>query len=301
MNNRIIVRPVFNRAEMLKLSIDYEIKAREYYDIGYDFTTIFIIENGATKDVLELVYSYPFNKQIIERYSHFGLSANILEGLKTAFDLTSEWVLYIEDDILLHETYFKYIDLILNMSELSKWSVISPYNFNDNGNVQFVRKDRHYAALAPIIRKYFFELYVRPCAKDTFYKHPAAFVNTLDELYKSYCKDRIYRYKTSIHHQQAGLINRLCDVARIEEGLYVVMPEVTRIQHIGFFGYNRPGGKLKGDTFEERLNYLKEIIKSSEAMYEASATKQYNDYKAFSPKLTQWDGTLQLAKKHFTS
>jgi hypothetical protein len=286
---------------MLKLSIDYEIKAREYYDIEYNFTTIFIVEYGATDAVLKLVHNYPFDKQIIERHTRFGLSANILEGLKTAFDLTSEWVLYIEDDILLHETYFKYIDFILNMSELSQWSVISPASFNDKGNVQFVRKDRHYAALAPIIRKYFFELYVRPCATPAYYNNRADFVKILNDSYKEYQKDRMYRFKNIEQNQQAGLINRLCDVARIEEGLYVVMPEVNRIQHIGFFGYNRPGGKLQGETFEERLNYLKEIIKSSEAMYEASATKQYNDYKAFSSKLTQWDGTLQLAKKHFTS
>jgi hypothetical protein len=29
-------------------------------------------------------------------------------------------------------------------------------------------------------------------------------------------------------------------------------------------------------------------------MYALSATKQYNDYKVFSPKLEEWDGTLYL-------
>ncbi len=301
MSNQIIMRPVFNRPEMLKLSIEYELQARNYFDIGEDFTTIFIVEYGSPDKVLDLVNDYPYKKMVIKREKRFGLSKNILEGLKTSFLFADDWVIYIEDDILLHKTYFQYLDVILNMPELYNYSVISPYNFDDNGDVNAVRKDRHYAALAPLISKSFYYTYIEPCSNDAFYNNPANFVCKINEAYKKYQHDRTYRYKDSTHHQQAGLINRLADVARIEEDKFIVMPEVNRIQHIGFFGFNRPGGKLKGETFQERYDYLKEIIKDSEKMYEASATKQYNDYKVFSSKLNDWNGTLYLADKHYIS
>ena len=301
MSTQVIMRPVFNRPEMLKLSIDYEIAAREYYSIDCEFLTVFVVEYGATSKVLELVESYPYNKTIVKRKHNFGLSKNILDGFKISFPFADDWLVYLEDDILLHKTYFQYIDVVLNMQELSNYSVISPYNFDDEGSVNKVRKDRHYAALGPLISRYFYYTYLEPCSNESFYNDPVNFVCKLNDLYKEYQHDRTYRYRNAQHFAQAGLCNRLMDVARIEEGKYVVMPEVNRIQHIGIYGYNRPGGKLNGSTFDERLADLKSVIKDPKLMYDRSATKQYNDYKAFSPKLDNWDGTLQLADKHFIS
>jgi hypothetical protein len=53
-------------------------------------------------------------------------------------------------------------------------------------------------------------------------------------------------------------------------------------------------GKIPGDTYEERLANLREIIKSGAEMYKHTAAKRYNDYKSFSPKLDEWDGTLEI-------
>jgi len=300
MTTRYIMRPVFNRPEMLQLSIDYEIRAREFFKLDYTLKTIFIIEFEAPQEILHIIEKYPYPYECVHRKQRFGLSANILEGFKYVFDKTQDWLLYIEDDILIHETYFAYLDAVFKLIGPS-WSVISSFNFNDSGDVHDIRLDRHYAAQAPVINKYFFNTFVRPCAKEAFYEHPAAFVCALNDLYKSYWHDRTYRYKTDMHHQQAGLINRLCDVARIEEDLNVIMPSVNRQMHIGFFGYNRPGGSLKGSTFEERYNYLKDIIKTPESMYQATGSKQYNDYAVFSDKLLDWDGTLKWAPKNYTS
>ncbi len=180
--------------------------------------------------------------------------------------------------------------------------MVSPYNFNDNGSVNVVRKDRHYAALGCLISKSFHQTYILPCSTENFYNQPAKFACNLNDSYKEYWDDRTYRYKDSTHHQQAGIINRLCDVARIEEDKYVVMPEVNRIQHIGIYGANRVQRKaLVGETFDDRVQYLRNIIEDSKKMYDLTGSKQYNDYKIFSTKLTNWDGTLKLADKHFIS
>lgn len=294
MGYQVIMRPVFNRPEMFKLSLDYEIKAREYFDIGETLHTIFILEYGYDYKCLELIQSYPYSYSIIKRPRRFGLSANILEGFKAAFLFAEDWLIYIEDDILLHHTYFEYMSVLLNMKGLSNFSILSAYNFDDAGDVHEVRKDRHYAALGPLISKTFYKDYIEPCSNKRFYNSPAQFVCDLNEMYKKYQHDGTYRYKDATHHAQAGLINRLTDVAKIEEDKYVVMPFVNRIVHCGFVGFNRPGGKLLGNSFEERLEDLKKVVKDPKLMYDRSATKQYNDYLTFSPKLASWDGSLKL-------
>lgn len=290
----VILRPVYNRPEMLELSIEYEQKAREYVGGLNNITTLFIVEHGATDKVLELVDKYPYEKVIIKREKKLGLTVNILEGMKKAFDLANDFVIHLEDDILLHETYFKYIKKVLGVSGIQPFSVLSPYNFDDDGDVCDIRKAHHYAALAPMITKQFFEQFVRPCATEAYYNNKPQFVMNLNERYKAHWESRRYKYKDSTHWEQAGLINRLVDVAMIEEEMHVIMPSINRQQHIGYFGKNRPGGVIPGNNYEERLKNLREIIKSSDKMYELSSTKQYNDYKTFSHALEEWDGTLRL-------
>lgn len=288
----VILRPVFNRPEMLFLSFEYEQKAREYYNFPEDFITLFLIEFGADKKVKDLVKSYPYPAKYVVREKKFGLTINILEGMKVAFDLADDFVIHLEDDILLHETYFKYIDLLLSEPELEdKWSVISPYSKNDDGDVHVVEKKHHYAALAPVISKKFHVDYVLPCSNKNYYSNPPKFITEINNKYKEHWK-RKYKYTNTAHYEQAGLINRLVDVALIEEDKYVIMPQVNRQQHIGYFGKNRPGGVLPGRHFEDRLENLREIIKDPSIMYKLSSTKQYNDYLAFSPKLNEWNGTL---------
>lgn len=293
----VILRPVYNRPEMLYLSTEYELKARNYFKLNNDdFITIFLVEYGADPIVLDIVNNYPMKKDIIKRDEKFGLSKNILLGMKDAFKIANNFVIYIEDDVLVHHTYFKYLDIILNMFDESEYSVISPFNHDDGGDVNYIYKGHHYTALAPLINKKFFNLYVKPCITETYYKDFVSrnnFVLALNQKYKKWW-GKEYKYRDGAHNEQAGLYNRLVDVALIEEGRYVIMPEVNRQMHIGYYGKNRPGGVLPGNSFNERLINLREIIKSADKMYELSASKQYKDYKTFSKKLDEWDGRLFL-------
>ena len=296
MGKEVILRPVFNRPEMLYLSIEYEIAAREYYEFSHNLITVFLIEYGSPQKTIDLVENYPFDKKIILRTEKFGLSKNILLGMKEAFELTDNFVIHLEDDVLLHKTYFQYMDLLLNMEDVGKFSVLSPYNHDDNGDVNEVYGGHHYAALAPLISKKFFMGYIIHCITPVYYESYASRDKFVRVLGKKYKDNELYKYKNNpgAHNEQAGLINKLVDVALIEEGMYVVMPRVNRQQHIGYFGKNRPGGILPGKNFEERLENLRRIIKDANKMYELSATKQYNDYAVFSPKLDKWDGTLYV-------
>jgi hypothetical protein len=189
------------------------------------------------------------------------------------------------------------MDVLMN-SDIEPYSILSPFNHIDEGEPNEVRAENHYAALAPLISKDFFNRYIHHCADDVFYKNPAAFVVELGHHYKPYW-GREYKYKDkNTHHQQAGLINRLIDIARIKDGLQVYMPKLNRQQHIGMYGHNRSKNKdLKGATFEERVNHLRNLITDADKMTSFSGDSRYQDYKTFSPKLENWDGKLKIINK----
>jgi len=293
MSNQVILRPVFNRPEMLQLSFEYEIEARNYYNFPYNLTTVFLIEYGSPQKTIDLVKEYPFEKKIILRTEKFGLSKNIFEGMKKAFDIANDYIICIEDDILVHKTYFEFMETFLNLieNEVGKFSYLSPGSI-PSLSIFKVSKCKRYNSFAPIISKEFFVKYIEPCAIPVYYKHRWGFVENLS---KKYQHNKAWRHGvTQKFSEQAGLIARLINVAEFEENMYAFGHTAARQRHIGYFGKNRPGGKIPGNNFEERLKNLKEIIKDTSKMHELSATKQYKDYYIFSPKLDSWDGTLIL-------
>jgi hypothetical protein len=294
----VIMRVAYNRPEMLQLSIEYEIAAREHHTLPGKFHTLFVIEHGAPQKIFDLINKYPFEHSVITRDQKFELTKNILEGMKEAFKLTNDYIIYIEDDILVHKSYFKYMDILLNMKDLGPYTVLSAYNKNDGEDVSEVYRGHHYCAWAALITKKFFMDYIIHCINPSYYESYASrdrFVKVLDNKCKKYW-EKGYKYRgDGKHHAQAGVINRFVDLAMIQNGAYVIIPYVNRQQHIGYCqSYNRPGGILPGNDFEERLENLKETILNADKMYELSGTKIYNDYKIFSPKLDEWDGTIYV-------
>jgi len=299
------MRPAWNRPEMLQLSIEYELEARKYHKFSSDLMGVFVLDYGYDDKMLEIIDNYPDPKMVIKRERRLGLTVNILEGLKESFTHADDYVIYIEDDMLIHKTYFKFMDVVMDIADPNIYSLIIGYskgihnkngNFdNPSGDINSIRRDHAYAAFAPLIRKEFFNNYVLPCITPTYYKDFGSrdkFVVALADKYKD---DKRFKYRDSrlhTHNEQAGLINRLVDVAFIEEGLYTLRPEITRTIHIGFYGKNR-AGKLPGESFEKRLKVLRNAV-DNHKLYELTGSKQYNDYEYFTPKLDDWDGTLYI-------
>lgn len=289
------MRPIYNRPEMLKLSLEYEIRARECFKFDTDLHTVFVVEHGSPKTVVNLAKEYPYSHEFVFRESRYGLTPNILEGMKACFGVTDDFLIYIEDDILVHETYFQYMSILLNHKDVGKFSVLSPYNHDDNGGVDRIRRAHHYAALAPLIGKYFFNKYVLQFCDVSYYRNPAKTMIALNNRYKEHWESRRWKYRDSTHFMQAGAINRLVDAAMIDEDMYVIQPFVNRQQHIGIYGNNRNFLRpIPGNTFDERVESFREIIKDPKKMYDMAGSKQYNDYRTFSPKLEDWEGELNI-------
>jgi hypothetical protein len=189
---------------------------------------------------------------------------------------------------------------VLDFPQLPKVSVINASTPDRNGeHPSRISRSHHYSALAPVVMKDFFIKYIEPRATTKYYSNPPGFVKKLADQYKEHWGKTGFRFfgnRVSATWEQAGLINRLTDVAMIEEELYSITFNLDRQIHIGFYGKNRPGGKIPGRTYEERLENLRKIAHKPDQMYELSVTKQFNDYRAFSPYLEKWDGTIYMTE-----
>lgn len=294
----IMLFAVWNRPEMLEVVTEHLVEAYNYHPFP-DLRFVFAVEYPTDQKVLDLVKKFPLpTKKILVRKQRFALSKNVLEGMKVAMDLADDYVLFQADDIVVHKTFFKFYDAILNQN-FEKLSTCTTANYKEGGDMNLVYRGHFYDAAGALITKDFYESYVRPCSIPHFYANRPAYITQIDKQYQEHWLpgkkgDYKYKYGQAEHNQQAGLINRLVDVAMIEEGYKTIKVDVSRVRNIGFYGRNRPGGQLKGNSYEERLAFLRNVITDRNKIYALTGTKQYTDYVNFESNLEDWDGTIKV-------
>lgn len=282
---------------MLTVVMESLIEAYDYFPFP-DLKFVFAVEAPNDKKVLEIVKSFPLDtEKIIVRQERCGLSKNILEGMKVAMGLSEDFVMFQADDIVVHKTFFKYYDKLIN-TDLGKISTYTVARYEEGGDPAKVIKWHAYDAAGALINKNFYETYIRPCSIPQFYNSRPAFVTQIDRKYNKYYVDHTYKFPLgpAKFNQQAGLINRLVDVAMIEEGYKTIISDLTRVRNIGFYGRNR-AGNLPGNTFDDRLEFLRSIINDSDKIYSMTGSKQYKDYVNFDPRLDTWDGEIIIQEK----
>jgi hypothetical protein len=275
-----------------------EEKARKHY-CNSDFTTLFCIEYGAPPAIRQIIeQAYPYRYAIVERKTrHFGWG-NILEGFNYASDYADQYMLNLEDDCLIHETYFEYIDRCLELVD-NKCAVINASNRStqdrDQSLVNVVKKTNLFEATCCVMFTDFYKEFVKSYATHEYYRNRQKIINIItkrngDDPRSKY---RPSRGNTNMHIGWDGLVNRLVDTAVIEKGMYCISPQTDRRIHIGFYGQNRPGRFPSDDKdFNNRVDMLIDIINSPETM--AKLDGRYNDYTSFDDSLENWGGTLQL-------
>jgi len=296
----IMLFAVWNRPEMLKIVMESLLEAHEYHALP-DIEFVFAVEYPNDAKVLDLVKKFPLpTREIIVRKERYALSKNILEGMKVAMDLSSDYVLFQADDIVVHKTFFKFYDILINSVNLEEISTCTTAIYKEDGDINLIHKGHFYDAAGAFITKRFHQDYIKPCSSPAFYNNKPKFATALDAKYRDHWKpnksgDYKYEHGIAEHHQQAGIIHRLVDVARIEEGLHSLKVDVSRVRNIGFYGRNRPGGSLQGNNFDERLSFLRSIVNDRDAIYKLTGTKQYADYVNFDSSLDGWDGNLIIS------
>jgi len=290
----VILRPVYNRPEMLKLSFDYEFKSRSCVfksdrpRVIDSYITIFVVEFGADPKCIELINEYPYDKIIIQRQYRHKPIANILEGIKTVLEdfPIASYVINLEDDCLVHETFFEFAS---KASRLVEYSVINSWGVQGN-DPYVLNKGSRFAGPGGIINLDFFREFILPYVSNEYYDSPDKTISKINALHKG---NPFYKYKEGMQHTDwDGLIHRLVDVAFIEKGLYSYSSDCYRLLHIGFYGYNRTSGKWPESclTFEDRLNFLRSNIFDPALLESLDGT--YKDYSVFCPEIDLWDGRL---------
>ena len=178
-----------------------------------------------------------------------------------------------------------------------KVSNYSSCSYKHEGDPNVVHKSNFYDAAGACLTKEWFTKYIKPLANEKFYKNRVRIICALDEKFKKHGAPK-YKYSNrpkAEHNEQAGLLNRLADVAFIKEDMHTIVPELARVRNIGFYGKNRGGTDLPAGAYEERLEILRECVKDSRKIF--SMTKYFkDDYVDFGPPIDNWDGTITVGE-----
>ena len=293
---RYILRAVFNRPEMLYLSLESEARARE--EAGNPaYTTLFAVELGASAKCLEIIEKYPYPKEVVMRKTKHHGWGNILEGFKQIFDQEDvEYALNIEDDCLLHPTYFKYMEEAFNLVKNIGFSTISASRRHiENRRPSVLKAQNLFEAPACLMGRYFFNKYVRPYATYDYYRNRQSTIHLVNKRTESFPEAKYSESKRNAfaHVGWDGLVNRLIDAAFFEEGIKSYSPFCDRQIHIGFYGQNRLGRFPSNEkNFTKRVDLLREITSSAESMQ--SYDPVYKDYVHFSSLLDDFSKPLVL-------
>jgi hypothetical protein len=162
----IILRPVYDRAAFLHFSLDSEIRARNMVP-NADLETVFIVDcPDPVKEISIMIEKFPFKKRIIKRPTRLGLENNVISGLLQFVPETDVVLFYVEDDVVLHDTYFKFIYDHNDIYSNPKTALMFPYLGGSGSGVCQCGLDRlsrpTYTAITPVFWKKFFCEHIKP-------------------------------------------------------------------------------------------------------------------------------------------
>jgi len=286
----VLLRTVFNKPEMLQLSIKYEQIAREHFDD--DYFTIFVVDFGAYPKCIEVINAYPFKHRIIMRPQRHYVCANIMEGLKTASEMSPDFIINMEDDVILHKTYFEYVRKAHELVKDTKYSVITTWGYSPAGDPTILKQSDYSCGPGTIISNDFFNRYLSNYANVGYYNNWAGTIKDINKL-NEHNPIAKYDINNMSHLDWDGVMNRLVDYASFKEDMHAYSSLCFRLLHIGFCGFNRHGKFPIGiDSFEDRLEFLEKHIFDPDMLSKLDGL--YNDYHTFDPNLDTWDGSLRI-------
>ena len=288
----IIIRPVFNRPEMLYLALKYEQKAREYFD--EDYYTIFAVDHGTSEKCFDIIKDYKYKHEVVARPIRYKVCANIMEALKQAFRMDVDYAINMEDDLVLHKSYFEFVNKAHNLVKDKKYSVITTWGYKDFGDPTILKQTDFSCGPGTVISKEFFIKHMLQYANAGYYNNWVSTIQKVNALNKNNPNAKYTEKNAFTHLDWDGLMNRMVDYASYSNEIYGYSSLCYRLLHVGFYGFNRQGGKFPPElkTFEERVDFLEQGIYNPDVLAQLDGV--YKDYSVFDPKLDTWDGNLIL-------
>lgn len=255
----VVLLPIYNRPEFLHFVVNSIVEARRYDEYKY----VIVAEHSYDQRCKEIIGRIKSEMEIIERSVKFELTKNILEGMKYAFSKTDDYVIIIEDDVMVSKDFFEFTDYVnKNYNDDNLLSITGSPQWAHN-SIKEIFKVHFYVPWGVSISKGMFDKYILQHCNDDYYQ------NRVSHLTNTF-PNSAYGSKWTA---QAGLIQRI----REEHGLYCIKPSVARCAHIGLYGRFRPllNTSFKSMSFEDRIKFLQDVIKDKDKMRSFGKYKDY--------------------------
>lgn len=262
-----ILLPGRNRPEFFYLAMESLVKNPEIKDYGL----LFALENDVDQRYFDIIQTFSdgLKLEIVKWPERYGLTKGILEGLKIAFSKSDEYVILLEDDVVVSRDFLRFLDYCYRRFYKPDGDIaaIGASTNRAIGIVSRVYKDRWYLPWGVLIPKYFFNKFLLEHCNDSYYQSSQKYA---DEYYPKelHGKDQwnlpwgVLKPGHSFNEiEQAGLILRIM----LKNNLYQILPEVPRSLEIGFYGKHRHRKLDHYDekTLEEKITYTRKLVKSS--------------------------------------
>jgi hypothetical protein len=255
----VVVIPVFNRPELLALTLEYIVKA----DGAPDLYFVFVEDHPQNPLNQQLIAKFPYfysNIFLPERKSE-GNAAAIFAGLHAAKALTTrmdvEVVFVVEEDVLVSRGFFAAHEAI--HKRFRPFAVSSVYNHNRKkeqlpADPNALYADFNFQAVGTSIDPRFLDIILDHLCPEYFNDK------------QGYCEREFPKSKIPFVEYD-GLVGRVMNSLN-EKCMY---PFVPRAAHVGYYGMIRQGVPPEGETFEERLACLRGMTEAD--MNERTDTK----------------------------
>jgi len=261
----IVVIPVFNRPEFLKICLECIERADNYKNYLY----IFQLDWGYDKRNIDVIKEFLGEKVISRidfvRYKLGKQSYNVLYGLMLAARYTDDLVFLIEDDVFVGKDFFTFNEDIHKI-EKNIFCSISSKNHNserykviDDKDAYYISYDDSYQSIGVCFKRDVIKEYIFPHFREEYFKDISA-----------YCDRHFGRIDWGT--EQDGLIRRILKDSKLP----VAFPHVPRCYHAGWYSYHRMNRMHMPYDISERVNIIRDIAFDKHKMYEINKyNKQY--------------------------
>lgn len=249
-----ILLPGRNRPEFFYLTMESLVENPEVKD----HRLLFVLASDVDQNYFDIIQTFVdgLKMEIIKENEKYGLTKGILEGLKIAFSKADEYVIIVEDDIVVSKDFLRFLDYCYRRfyKEDGNIATIGTTTNRAIGKVDHIYKEQWYLPWGVLIPKHFFNTFLLEHCNEEYYQNSKEYAN------KYYRKE-----SEGAEVEQAGLILRIM----LKNNLFQILPEVPRSLEIGFYGKHRHfNSKIIGQhnyarlSLEEKIGYVRGFIGS---------------------------------------